>query len=130
MERIVFKTKDFKEAEEHDIEQNISMTPAERQEAAKKIREKIYGKDNLDVREYHARRWKLSIFLQISRNWDSKKTEKIVIDNREYHLYYIGLDKLIQNKSKVGRNKDLDDLKYLKALKAQRSLQPQPKLYK
>ena len=56
MERIVFKTKDFKEAEEHDIEQNISMTPAERQEAAKKIREKIYGKDNLDVREYHARR--------------------------------------------------------------------------
>ena len=50
--------------------------------------------------------------------WDSRKTEKIVIENREYHLYYIGLDKLIQNKSKVGRNKDLDDLKYLKALKA------------
>ena len=56
MERIVFKTKDFKEAEEHDIKQNISMTPAERQEAAKKIREKVYGKDNPDVRKYHARR--------------------------------------------------------------------------
>ena len=56
MERIVFKTKDFKEAEEHDIKQNISMTPAERQEAAKKIREKVYGKENPDVREYHARR--------------------------------------------------------------------------
>ena len=56
MERIVFKTRDFKEAEEHDIKQNISMTPAERQEAAKKIREKVYGKDNPDVREYHVKR--------------------------------------------------------------------------
>ena len=52
MERIVFKTRDFKEAEKHDIEQNISMTPVERQEAAKKIRETVYGKDNPDVRKY------------------------------------------------------------------------------
>jgi len=56
MDRIVLKIKDFKEAEEHDVKQNISMTPAERKEAAKKIREKVYGKENPDVRKYHARR--------------------------------------------------------------------------
>jgi hypothetical protein len=51
MERICHKAKDFKEAEEWDILQNIHMTSEERQEAAKILRERVYGKKNMDVKE-------------------------------------------------------------------------------
>ena len=53
MERIVHKTKNFKDAEKYDINQNISMSPEQRQAAAKKIKEREYGKNNPDIREYH-----------------------------------------------------------------------------
>jgi hypothetical protein len=53
MERIVHISRSFEEAEEWDIEQNISMTPEERLAAAKVLRERVFGKDQPDVREVY-----------------------------------------------------------------------------
>lgn len=53
MERIVHIAKSFEEAEEWDIQQNISMTPDERLTAARELAERVYGKDQPDVREFH-----------------------------------------------------------------------------
>ena len=51
MERICNKAKNFKEAEDWDIEQQLHMTPEERQEAAKVLRERVYGQNTVDVKE-------------------------------------------------------------------------------
>ncbi len=51
MKRIVKISKSFEEAEEWDIEQQINMTPQERQKVAKKLKEKVYGKNPRDVRD-------------------------------------------------------------------------------
>jgi hypothetical protein len=51
MKRIVNKSKDFKDAENYDILQHISMTPEERQKIAWKLKVRVYGKKCLDVRE-------------------------------------------------------------------------------
>jgi hypothetical protein len=56
MERVLQKSRSFKQAEKWDIFQHISMTPEQRQEAAAQIRERIYGKSVLDVREAHKKR--------------------------------------------------------------------------
>jgi hypothetical protein len=53
MERIVHIAKSFKEAEEWDFQQNISMTPEERLEAAKELKERVYGKNSPDVRAFY-----------------------------------------------------------------------------
>jgi hypothetical protein len=53
MERIVHISRSFEEAEQWDIEQNLSMTPEERLAAARELAERVYGKDQPDVREYH-----------------------------------------------------------------------------
>ena len=53
MERIVNKAKNFREAEDWDIQQNIRMSPEERQSIAKKLKERVYGKNVPDVREYY-----------------------------------------------------------------------------
>ncbi len=50
---IVNKAKNFKEAEEWDIQQQIQMTPEERQKVAKKLKERVYGKNPPDVRSYN-----------------------------------------------------------------------------
>jgi len=39
---------------------------------------------------------------------------------RVVDIYIIGLDQLILNKESVKRNKDLDDLKYLRAVQEER----------
>ena len=49
--------------------------------------------------------------------WENRLIEKVTIDDKEYPIYFIGLDQLIRNKEKVKRNKDMMDLKYLHALK-------------
>lgn len=49
--------------------------------------------------------------------WVNRLIEKVTIDDKEYPIYFIGLDQLIRNKEKVKRNKDMMDLKYLRALK-------------
>ena len=51
MERIVHKSTGFEEAEEWDIEQQIKMTPQQRQDIAKQLKEKYYGTDVPDVRD-------------------------------------------------------------------------------
>ncbi len=51
MERIVNIAKNKKEAEEWDILQQISMTPRERQEAARILKERVFGTNVPDVRE-------------------------------------------------------------------------------
>ena len=51
MEPIVNKSKYFKEAEEYDIKQHKTMSSSERQAAAKKLRERYYGKNPPDVRD-------------------------------------------------------------------------------
>ena len=51
MKPIVNKAKNFKEAEDWDIEQHIRMTPEERQKVAKILRDKFYGKNTPDVHD-------------------------------------------------------------------------------
>ncbi len=51
MERTVHISKNFKDAEDWDIEQQISMTPRERQSVARALKEKYYGKNPPDVRD-------------------------------------------------------------------------------
>jgi len=50
LKQIVNIANGFKEAEDWDIKQHIDMTPEERQRIAKILRERVYGKDNPDVR--------------------------------------------------------------------------------
>ena len=55
MKRVVNKTHSFKDAEKWDIQQQINMTPQQRMEAAKQLKDRIWGKTTIDVREYHGR---------------------------------------------------------------------------
>ena len=52
MERICKKSKNYKEAEEWDIEQQLRMTPEERQAAAKVLRERVFGHKTEDIKDY------------------------------------------------------------------------------
>jgi hypothetical protein len=51
MKRVVNKSKNPREAEDWDIQQQISMSPEERQKAARILKERVYGKDNPDIKE-------------------------------------------------------------------------------
>jgi hypothetical protein len=51
MERVFKESKNFRQAEEWDILQHISMTPEQRQEASEQLRHRVYGNDAPDVRE-------------------------------------------------------------------------------
>ncbi len=53
MESIFNKAKTFEEADLWDIQQHISMTFAERQAAAKKLKGRVFGKNPPDIRAYH-----------------------------------------------------------------------------
>lgn len=53
MKRIFNIAKIHEEATQWDIKQAMSMTPEERQSVARELRERVYGKDNPDVREWH-----------------------------------------------------------------------------
>ena len=50
MKRVFNKTKDFKEAEEWDIVQNVRLTPEERQKAAAELRQRVFGKNMPAIR--------------------------------------------------------------------------------
>ena len=56
MERVFQKSRNFKEAEDWDILQHVRMTSAQRQEAARQLRDRVYGKDAPDVREAQKRK--------------------------------------------------------------------------
>jgi len=49
--------------------------------------------------------------------WAPKVEDSIEINNKQYPLYFISLSMLIKNNESVGRNKDLDDLTFLKKVK-------------
>ncbi|MEW6606214.1 MAG: hypothetical protein AB1414_02005 [bacterium] len=51
MERIVYKTNNFKAAEEWNILQQTQLTPKQRQEIALELRKRVYGTKSLDVKE-------------------------------------------------------------------------------
>jgi hypothetical protein len=53
MERVFKESKNFTQAEEWDILQHIRMTPEQRQEASKQLRDRVYGNHAPDVREAH-----------------------------------------------------------------------------
>jgi hypothetical protein len=59
--------------------------------------------------------------------WENRLEEKIVIENKEYPLYFISLDQLIKNKKSTKRDKDLMDVKYLYALKKKATTSPDPR---
>ena len=45
MKRVFHKSKDFKEAEEWDIIQNVRLTPEKRQKAAAELKKRAFGKN-------------------------------------------------------------------------------------
>jgi len=51
MERIVNIAKNYSEAEDWDIAQQLAMTPEERQAVARELRIRYYGETCKDVRE-------------------------------------------------------------------------------
>jgi len=51
MKMVVKKFTNFKEAEEWNIKQYLKMSPEERQKIARKLRERVYGKNPPDVRD-------------------------------------------------------------------------------
>lgn len=53
MERVVHIAKGFKEADEWDIQQQVSMTPQQRLAAAKVLRDRVYPANAKDVRACH-----------------------------------------------------------------------------
>lgn len=53
MERIVHKARDFREAAEWDVAQQVRMTPRERWQAARRLKERVYGRNTKDVRACH-----------------------------------------------------------------------------
>jgi len=55
-----------------------------------------------------------------SEAWKDRIEEKIEIQDREIPIYFIGLEQLIKNKRAVGRPKDREDLKFLKAVAAKK----------
>jgi len=58
MKRVVHIARDHNEAKKWDIEQVISMTPEERQEAAKILKKRVFGEDVLDVRASATKEYK------------------------------------------------------------------------
>jgi len=51
MKRIVHKSRDFGEAELWDIKQQVSLSPEERQKAAKELKARVFGNQTKDVRD-------------------------------------------------------------------------------
>jgi len=55
--------------------------------------------------------------------WKGRRTVRLTHRGRSLAVHFIGLEELIRNKRAAGRNKDLDDLRYLLAA---RKLRRQP----
>ena len=56
MERDFRKISSFEEAEQHDIEYYIHLSADQRQAIARVLKERVYGDDVPDIREYHKRK--------------------------------------------------------------------------
>lgn len=53
LKRIVNIARTRKEADEWDVRQQLSLTPNERQKIAKILKEKYFGKNSKDLKEFH-----------------------------------------------------------------------------
>lgn len=53
MERVVHKSVSHEEARRWDVRQHTSMTPEERMQAARTLKDRVYPPDAKDVREWH-----------------------------------------------------------------------------
>jgi hypothetical protein len=53
MERVVHVAHGYAEAAQWDIEQQLRLTPQERQAIARELRRRVWGDDPPDVRESH-----------------------------------------------------------------------------
>lgn len=51
IERVVHIARSHREAHEWDVEQQIRMTPEQRQDIARELRRRVYGPNPPDVRE-------------------------------------------------------------------------------
>lgn len=49
--------------------------------------------------------------------WRNRTKCDLESDDRTVSIFFIGLDELIKNKEAMGRNKDMEDLKYLRSVK-------------
>jgi hypothetical protein len=56
MKRICNIAKNHKDADEWDIRQHVAMSPNERMKIARILRERVYGKKTMDVREWQRTR--------------------------------------------------------------------------
>jgi len=56
MKRIYHKAKNFKDAENWDILQQINMTPEGRQRAAEELRKRVYGAKTIDLKQAHSKK--------------------------------------------------------------------------
>ncbi len=54
MNRTVKVARNYQEAEEWDILQQIKMTPAERQQAARELKWRVYGRRCPDIRKVYS----------------------------------------------------------------------------
>jgi len=52
--------------------------------------------------------------------WKNRKSVLISYSGKRFKIHYIGLNDLIKNKAAVSRNRDKDDLKFLKTIKNRR----------
>ncbi|MBN2554167.1 MAG: hypothetical protein JXB06_15420 [Spirochaetales bacterium] len=52
--------------------------------------------------------------------WKGKENTRLEVLDKPIEVYIIGLDHLIKNKEAIKRNKDLDDLRYLRAVQKER----------
>jgi hypothetical protein len=107
MDRIVHKSNSHAEALRWDIEQHVRMSPEERMEAARILKERSFPSDAKDVREWH----RSGLF---DEAWVQRETAIMVDGDIEIPVHSLGLDSLIRNKEATGRPKDLDDLQYLR----------------
>jgi hypothetical protein len=53
IKRVVHISHSFAEAEQWEIQQELSMTPQQRLSAAKKMQQWTYGKKQKDIRDWH-----------------------------------------------------------------------------
>lgn len=51
MERVTHKSRQFAEADDWDVRQQISMTPRERMRAASELKDRLYPKQAPDIRQ-------------------------------------------------------------------------------
>ena len=51
--------------------------------------------------------------VEFEKAWENRIEDKLEMGGKIYPIFYIGIEDLIENKTITGRNKDIDDLKFL-----------------